>query len=127
MKGFNFITIVLLFFICTSAQEFCFSNGEEYLAYAEVMPQPVGGIKAIFEKVEYPVLARQKGIQGRVFVMAFVDEDGSVADAKIIRGLGHGCDEAAILAVKSVEFTPGKNNNVPVKVKYSIPITFKFN
>lgn len=125
MKLFNriFSTLFVLLFVST----FCFADieGDEYLAYTDEMPAPVGGIKVIYEKVEYPRLAQQAGVQGKVYLLAFINEQGEVDDIKVVKGIGGGCDEAAMEAVKQVKFTPGKSKGKPVKVKYSLPISFK--
>lgn len=101
------------------------NEDQKYLAFAEVMPEPVGGIGAIVKKITYPEIARKSNVQGKVYILAFIDESGKVTDVKVIRGIGAGCDEAAVKAVKSSDFTPGKNKGTPVKVKLSLPITFK--
>lgn len=100
-------------------------EGEEYLAFCEEMPAPVGGIKEIYKNVEYPKVAQQAGVQGKVYILAFVNEQGGVDDVKVVKGIGGGCDEAAMAAVKKAKFTPGKSKGKPVKVKYSLPVTFK--
>lgn len=97
----------------------------QYFIAVEEMPEPVGGIAAIQSKIVYPDLAKRAGVEGKVYVMAFVDEKGTVTNAKLIKGIGAGCDEAAVQAVKSTRFKPGKQRGTPVKVQVSIPIVFK--
>lgn len=77
------------------------------------------------EKVVYPELAVKVNIQGKVYVEAFIDENGDVFDVVLLKGIGGGCDEAAINAVKSVKFNPGKQRGKAVKVRVGIPIVFK--
>ncbi len=101
------------------------SEGEQYLAFAEKMPAPVGGLPSIYKKIKYPHVAKKAGIQGKVYLIAFVDESGNVEDVKILKGIGGGCDEAAAEAVKKTNFTPGENKGKPVKVKLSLAIQFK--
>ncbi|GBD89188.1 gram-negative bacterial tonB protein [bacterium BMS3Abin03] len=96
-----------------------------YFVAVEEMPQPIGGIKAIQEKIVYPEIAKRAGVEGKVYVLAFVDEKGNVTKAKIIKGIGAGCDEAALNAVLKTKFKPGKQRGKPVKVQVSIPIVFK--
>lgn len=98
---------------------------DPYAAFAEVMPEPVGGLEAIIKKIVYPEIAKKAGLSGKLYLLIYVDEKGKVDDVKVIKGLGGGCDEAAIKAVKDSKFSPGKNSDVPVKVKLSLPITFK--
>ena len=104
-------------------------NTEEFIfiPVAEVMPEPIGGISEIQKKIIYPPFAVRAGIQGKVFIKAFVDEKGNVIKTEIIKGIGAGCDEAAIAAVMKTKFKPGKQRGKPVRVQVSIPIFFKLN
>ena len=96
-----------------------------YFVAVEEMPGPIGGIRAIQEKIVYPEIAKRAGVEGKVYVLAFVNEQGEVTKAQIIKGIGAGCDEAALDAVLRTKFTPGKQRGKPVKVQVSIPIIFK--
>ncbi len=96
-----------------------------YFVAVEEMPEPIGGIAEIQKKIIYPEIAKRAGVEGKVYVLAFVDETGTVTDAKIIKGIGAGCDEAALDAVKKTKFKPGKQRGKPVKVQVSIPVVFK--
>lgn len=91
----------------------------------EEPPTIIGGVAALNEKVVYPELAVKVNIQGKVYVEAFIDENGDVFDVVLLKGIGGGCDEAAINAVKSVKFNPGKQRGKAVKVRVGIPIVFK--
>lgn len=90
----------------------------------EQIPKPIGGIKAIQEKVEYTEIAKRTGLYGTVYIQAIIDKDGSVFEAQVLKGLGGGLDESALNAVKSTKFYPGKQRGKPVKVKMVIPIKF---
>ena len=107
--------------------EFNIPDKEDYLAEIDEMPKPIGGIKALAAKVVYPKNAKDDGVQGRVFVKAYINEKGIVVKTKILRGIGSGCDEAAVNAISATRFTPGKHKGKPVKVQVSIPILFKLN
>ncbi len=96
-----------------------------YLTSAEVMPTPVGGIKSILNKLVYPQDARKKKIEGTVLILADIDEYGEVNYAKVLKGIGHGCNEAAKIAVFYAQFKPGMIKGKPVKVEMKIPIEFK--
>jgi len=96
-----------------------------FFVAVEEMPEPVGGIAAIQSKIVYPEIAKRAGVQGRVFVKAYVDENGNVTKVELIRGIGAGCDEAAMKAVQSVKFKPGKQRGKPVKVQVTVPVLFK--
>ena len=117
-----FLTLIFLstFFVGTSYSQ------SDYLAFAEVMPTPVGGVQAIYKKItSYPKAAKDAGIQGKVYVLAFINEKGTVDKVKVVKGIGGGCDEAAIKAVRESKFTPGKSKGKVVKVKTSLAIVFK--
>ncbi len=99
----------------------------EYFVAVEEMPEPIGGIAGIQQRIEYPEIAKRAGVQGRVFIKAFVDEHGNVNKVELIKGIGAGCDEAAMDAVRATKFKPGKQRGVPVKIQVSLPILFKLN
>ncbi len=101
------------------------AQADSYLAFAQVMPQPVGGLAAIYKHITYPNIAKDAGISGKVYLLIYIDEKGNVGDVKVLKGIGGGCDEAAVAGVKQCKFTPGTNNGQPVKVKLSLPITFE--
>jgi len=96
-----------------------------FFVAVEEPPQPVGGLAAIQNKIVYPIAAKRQGIEGKVLIQAIIDENGNVAKAKVIKGIGSGCDEAALDAVKSSKFTPGKQRGKNVRVQITIPIVFK--
>jgi len=96
----------------------------------EQMPEFPGGeeklIEFVSKNVEYPQEAKEEGVQGRVFVGFVVEKDGSVGDVKLLRGIGHGCDEEAVRVVKMLpKWKPGMHNGEFVRVAYQIPIHFK--
>lgn len=91
----------------------------------EEMPAPIGGIGSIQKQITYPDLAKRGGVQGRVFVKAFVDEEGKVFKVELLKGIGGGCDEEALKAVKNTLFSPGKQRGKPVKVQVTIPVLFR--
>ena len=101
------------------------ASGDGYLAFAEKMPEPVNGIAELYKLIEYPRVAQQAGVEGKVFLLCFIDESGTVNDVKVVKGIGAGCDEAASDAVKKMKFTPGQNESKPVKVKLTLSVVFK--
>ncbi len=98
---------------------------EEVFRVIESMPEPVGGMTAIFENLSYPETARRAGIEGRVIVQFTVDEEGNIHDPEVLRGIGGGCDEAAIAAIKAVEWRVGTQRGEAVSTRFSLPITFR--
>ena len=121
MKPLNKITVVfsIIFVLVLNY------NQSAQTKDADVMPSPVGGIMAIAKNVVYPEEAKIAGIQGRVFVEATIDEKGNVIKTSILKGIGYGCDEAAISAVKKAKFIPATNDGEIVKAVVTIPIQFK--
>ena len=94
------------------------------------MPQFQGGearvIKYVADNVVYPAKAKEDGIEGRVFISFIIEKDGSVSNAKVVRGIGGGCDEEAIRVISAMpKWKPGRKNGKPVRVSYMMPIHFK--
>jgi len=92
--------------------------------WSEVMPEPIGGLAAIQQKVTYTEIAKRIDLEGKVIVEAVVDENGNVIDAKVLKGLGGGLDEEALQAVQKTKFSPGLQRGKPVRVRINIPIKF---
>lgn len=97
--------------------------------FVEQMPAFNGDILAFIAKnINYPEAAREAGVQGRVGVEFVVNEDGSITDVRVARGIGAGCDEEAVRVIKAMpKWKPGKQNGVPVKVRFTQPISFRLN
>ncbi len=85
----------------------------------------VPGLRDIGKKIRYPEIARKAGVEGRVILQFIVNENGSVTEVAVVRGIGAGCDEEALRVVREAKFKPGKQRGKAVKVKMSLPITFK--
>ena len=95
----------------------------------ESMPEFPGGESALnrflYENIKYPQMAKESGIQGRVFVTFVVERDGKVTDVRVLRGIGGGCDEEAIRVVQNMpKWSPGKQRGKPVRVQFNLPIKF---
>jgi len=95
----------------------------------ETMPCFPGGdaafIKYLNKNVHYPSLARESGIQGKVFVTFVVETDGAITNITVLRGIGGGCDEEAVKVVQNMpKWIPGKQRNAPVRVQFNLPIKF---
>ena len=103
---------------------------QEIFQIVEEMPAYPGGEQKLMEyvakNIKYPQIARETGIQGRVFVSFVVEPDGSVSNVKVLRGIGGGCDEEAMRVVKSLpKWKPGKQRGKAVRVSYMLPVNFK--
>ncbi len=98
---------------------------QEIFVIVEQMPTLIGGIQALMNEVEYPALARQAGVEGRVIIQLVVDENGNPKSPIVLRGVGGGCDEEAVRAVMTMKFTPGMQRGRPVPVQYSMSVLFQ--
>lgn len=91
----------------------------------EEMPVLIGGLESLQSKINYPQVAADAGIEGRVIVNMVVNEQGRPEQVAVVRGIGGGCDEEAVRVVRDARFEPGRQRGEPVKVKLSLPITFR--
>lgn len=87
-------------------------------------------IQYIYKNIKYPAIARENGVEGRVYIQFVVEKDGTVGDAKILRDIGAGCGEDALRVVKEMnnlpqKWSPGKQRGTPVRVYYTLPVIFK--
>lgn len=99
-------------------------------AVAEVMPEFPNGFKALFnfidDNLKYPSEALKKGIQGRVFVQIVIDENGTVTQPRIVKEGAPSLNKEALRIVSIMpKWKPGTQDGVPVKVRLTIPFTFK--
>jgi len=126
--------LVALLFIAflvsnAKAQSKSSNDGNEIYTAVEHSAEFPGGTKAfstfLVKNLHYPADARKNGIQGRVYLTFVVEKDGSLSDIKVARGLGYGCDEEAVRAVKSSpKWTPGTQDGHIVRQQYTLPISF---
>jgi TonB family protein len=89
------------------------------------MPELIGGPASVQQRVVYPELARNAGIQGTVLLQFVVSEDGVPEEIEVIQGLGEGLDEAAARALAESRFEPGRHEGQPVRVKLVLPVRFR--
>ena len=106
------------------------SEADTVYQIVEEMPQFPGGENALMEYVSknvvYPEEAKEKEIQGRVFISFVVEKDGSIGEVKVLRGIGGGCDEESVRVISDMpKWKPGKQKGEFVRVSYQIPIMFK--
>ncbi|MTI87641.1 MAG: energy transducer TonB [Balneolaceae bacterium] len=98
---------------------------DDFFVVVENMPELIGGMKKLQAGVKYPEMARRAGIEGRVTVQFIVNERGEVENAHVVRGIGGGCDEEALRAVKNAKFKPGRQRGRPVRVQYALSVNFR--
>lgn len=96
----------------------------------EIAPEFKGGFEAfgrfLQENLHYPSFALNKNVEGRVVLQFVIEKDGSVAEAKVLNGIGSGCDEEAFRILKlSPKWKPGLHRGKPINVSLTIPIIFR--
>lgn len=108
------------------------SSTNEILDKVDQYPEFPGGMSSLVtfmqKNLKYPEDAKLNGVEGRVIVEFVILKDGTVDSAILKKGIGSGCDEAAIELIQSMpEWNPGVLNNELVNVKMLLPIVFKLN
>lgn len=103
---------------------------QQIFTVVEEMPEFPGGqmelLKYLSKAIHYPVIAQENGIQGRVVCAFVVNRDGSIVDAEVLRGVDSSLDKEALRVINSMpKWKPGKQRGKPVRVKYTVPVTFR--
>ena len=103
---------------------------EKVFDVVEQMPDFPGGMSALMQylskHIKYPIIAEENGIQGRVIVTFVVEKNGSITDVQVIKSVDPSLDKEAVRVVKSMpHWIPGKQNGSAVRVKYTLPVTFR--
>ena len=96
----------------------------------EQMPEFPGGavemMKFLNENVKYPEAASKAGTQGRVIVQFIVEADGSITNVKVLKNVSDEIDAEAVRVINAMpKWKPGSQSGKPVRVKYTIPVTFR--
>ncbi|UKN02151.1 energy transducer TonB [Paracrocinitomix mangrovi] len=127
---FTFI-VVIAFTQTTLANDFPPDTSKSEMVYdmPEQMPEFPGGSDAmerfIIDNIKYPPLAKEKRIQGKVYVQFIVEKDGQLTEIKIRRGAHELLDQEAIRVIKLMpEWKPGSMRGRTVRTRYTVPITF---
>ncbi len=100
-------------------------DDDDFFVVVEQMPELIGGIGALQRKVKYPKMAQKAGIEGLVTIQFVVTEKGEVENPVVMRGIGGGCNEEALKAVKEAKFIPGMQRGRAVRVQYAVSIRFR--
>lgn len=104
---------------------------QEIFEVVEQMPEfPNGGMAGLMQylskNIKYPTIAQENGTQGRVTVQFVVNADGSIVDAKVIRGVDPYLDKEALRVINSMpKWRPGMQRGKAVRVKYTVPVMFR--
>lgn len=100
------------------------------IATVEQQPEFPGGQSAMYkwlsDHINYPPAAAEEGVQGKVIVEFVVSKSGKVENVRVLRGRHQALDKEALRVVKAMpNWNPGRNNGQPVKVTYTLPVSFK--
>lgn len=99
---------------------------KEPYTIVEEMPEFPGGKEALFAYIGKELKYPAEDVEGVVYVTFVVEADGSITGVKVLRGIGHGCDEEAVRVVSGMaKWKPGKQRGEAVRVKYNLPIRYK--
>ena len=103
---------------------------QEIFTVVEEMPSFPGGMgecmKFLSKNINYPSISQENGVQGRVIVQFVVNTDGSIVDPVVVRGVDPYLDKEALRVIKMMpKWSPGKQRNKPVRVKYTVPVMFR--
>ena len=103
---------------------------QQIFQVVEEMPEFPGGmaecLKFIGKNIKYPTIAQENGVQGRVIIQFVVNQDGSIVDPVVMRSVDPYLDKEALRVIKMMpKWKPGKQRGKAVRVKYTVPVTFK--
>ena len=103
---------------------------QQIFQVVEEMPEFPGGMaecmKFLSKNIKYPTISQENGVQGRVIVQFVVNRDGSIVDPVVVRGVDPYLDKEALRVIASMpKWKPGKQRGKEVRVKYTVPVTFR--
>ncbi len=101
----------------------------DFTYFPSIKPSFPGGYVAMMsflqKNMTYPILAKEAGITGIVYVEFIIEKDGSITNVVLLREIGGGCDEEAIRVVNMMpKWSHGLQNGIPVRVKFTLPVKF---
>lgn len=131
MKNLLLIFSLIILFSHTAKTQDALKADSVYTT-VDIQPEFPGGYKALGKYVDgrknhkYPEEARKNKIEGKVVVQFIINEDGTCSNFEVIKGIGYGCDEAAVEAFKKMpKWIPGQVNGKPVKVRSQMAYNYK--
>ena len=102
-------------------------SDDDVLTFVEQMPEFNGDLyEYLNQNIIYPVEAKENKIEGRVTDQFNVEKDGSISNASILKKIGWGMDEETLRVINNIpNWKPGKQNGKTVRVRYTLPVSFK--
>lgn len=131
MESYEYPERQMMGVLTTDISKYDLKDVSGVFTIVEESASPIGGYPVLYEyiakNIKYPVEARRKGVEGKVFVEFVVNVDGTLSNFVWLKGIGDGCDEEAIrvLQASTIAWTPGKQQGKSVKQRMVIPIFFK--
>jgi protein TonB len=131
MKKILTISIGLILALSIIAKSQDTAKQDSVYTTVDVQPEFPGGYKTLGKYVDgknhkYPEEARKNKIEGKVVIQFIINEDGTCSDFEVIKGIGYGCDEAAVEAFKKMpKWKPGMANGKPVKVRSQMGYNYR--
>ncbi|MFW6019813.1 MAG: energy transducer TonB [Bacteroidales bacterium] len=130
MKQIIYPLSILLSFLMLTPVMVQAQDEEEIFSVVEDAPQFPGGEKArvnfIKDNLEYPESARKNNVEGTIYITFVVEQDGSISEVELLRGIEESCNKEALKVVKSMpKWRPGKQRGKAVRVRFNMPIRFK--
>ena len=132
IMSFIIMSLMALFGLTTvSAQKTVVAKkNQQVFDVVEKMPEYPGGQAALFEylqkNVKYPADAEKKKVEGRVLVTFVVNTDGSITDIEVVRKTFPSLDAEAVRVISGMpRWKPGEQKGQKVRVKYTVPLTFR--
>jgi protein TonB len=133
MKKMILMSLMAVFCLSTvSAQKTVVSKkNQKVFDVVEQMPEFPGGMEALVkymaENMKYPEDAKKQQVEGRVLVQFIVETDGSVSNTEVLKRVFPSLDAEAVRVISGMpKWIPGKQNGKVVRVKYTIPVSFRF-
>ncbi len=120
----HILTLIALLILSVGAskgQDNVMIKSDSIYSRVDVLPEFPGGMKALAKYVDeknhyYPAEARKNKIEGKVIIQFIINTDGTASNFKVIKGIGYGCDEAAVEAFKKMpKWKPATINGQPVR------------
>jgi len=106
-------------------------SSDSIFVIVEKMPEPVNGYEGFYsglsKNLKYPKRASHNEVTGKVYVSFVVNEKSELSEFKVLKGIGHGCDEEAIRVISLSKWNAGKQRGRPVKVRMIQTINFRLN
>ena len=105
---------------------------DEILIAVEENPEFPGGTAALMaylrKNIKYPAICRENNIQGKVIVTFVVNKDGSIVDVEVAKGVNPALAKEAVRGISQrPNWQPGRQLGRPVRVRYSVPVSFRLN